>query len=367
MANLFLDGHKLLYHLETVQRWLKGGDIAPIHAEISPTSLCNQRCRFCYRDFDGHKYSMIGRDAFLALMKSLAKAGVKSCLLAGDGEPLVNKATPEAIVTGKKAGVDMALNSNGVLLTPVIAEKILPYLTWLRFSVMSTDPGHYAFIHGVPAGNLTKALDNIRECVRIKRRKKLGVTIGIQQVLLNENAMDVYREAKTAKEIGVDYYVLKPFSKHPLNDYDSATDLHIRYRKELEKAQSLSDKPQGSGVASGRRSRPRFSSIIRWNTFSDEGAREYDTCLGIPFIAQIGADGGFYTCCPFFGDKRFLFGNINEEPFEKILRGKKRREVMKRVLTEVNVHKDCMAYCRHHQVNKFLWQLTHEPKHVNFI
>jgi GTP 3',8-cyclase len=353
MANLFLDGHKLLYHLETVERWLSGEDIAPIHVEISPTSLCNQRCKFCYRDFDGHKYSMIKREVFLALMKSVAKAGVKSCLLAGDGEPLVNKATPEAILTGRRWGVDMALNTNGVLLTPEIAGKILPSLTWLRFSVMSTDPKHYAFIHGVPAHNLKVALDNIGECARIKREKKLSVTIGIQQVLLNENAMDVYAAAKTAKEMGVDYYVLKPFSKHPLNDYDSATDLHVKFKKELERAQALSDK--------------KFSSIIRWNTFSDEGEREYDTCLGVPFIAQIGADGGFYSCCPFFGDKRFLFGNVNDEPFEKILRSKKRKEVLRRVFTEVNVHKDCMAYCRHHQINKFLWQLTHEPKHVNFI
>jgi radical SAM protein with 4Fe4S-binding SPASM domain len=218
---------------------------------------------------------------------------------------------------------------------------------------MSTDPQHYSFIHGVPADNLAKALHNIRECVRIKRAKKLAVTIGIQQVLLNENAGDVYQEALTAKRIGVDYYVLKPFSKHPLNDYDSATDLHITYRKELEKAQKLSSK--------------KFTSIIRWNTFSDEGAREYDTCLGIPFIAQIGADGGFYSCCPFFGDERFLFGNINKQSFGAILRSKKRREVLKRVESDVNVHRDCMAYCRHHQINKFLWQLAHEPKHVNFI
>ena len=70
MAELFLDDTKLMYHLDIVEGWLKGKDIAPIHVEISPTSLCNQRCQFCYRDFDGHKDNTLSREVFLDLMRS---------------------------------------------------------------------------------------------------------------------------------------------------------------------------------------------------------------------------------------------------------------------------------------------------------
>jgi radical SAM protein with 4Fe4S-binding SPASM domain len=352
MEKLFLDGHKLLYHLDVVEQWLKGEDIIPIHVEISPTSLCNQRCRFCYRDFDGHKANILKPEVFLNLIKSLAKLGVKSVLLAGDGEPTLNKATPEAIVLGRKLGMDMALNSNGILFPEEISRQILPCLTWLRFSIMSANPQHYASIHGVPEEQLTQAVENIRKCVEIKKREKLAVTLGIQQVLLEDNGGDVYELAKLCKQIGVDYYVLKPFSKHPSNIYDSSTDLHIKYEDELKKAESLSD--------------ANFKVLIRWNTFSDKGERDYDKCLGIPFILQVGADGGIYSCCPLFGQPRFLFGNLYESSFEEILSSQRRKEVIKDIAENVNVH-ECMTYCRHHQINRFLWKLVNRPQHVNFI
>ena len=350
---LFLDGHKLLYHLDTVEKWQKGEDILPIHAEISPTSLCNQRCRFCYRDFAGHKANLLKRDVFLNLMRSLANLGVKSVLLAGDGEPLINKVTPEAILLGKKLGIDMALNTNGVLLSQEIARNILPALTWLRFSIMSTNPKNFSQIHGVDAAQLRQAIENIKKCVAIKRKHKLFVTLGIQQVLLKENARDVYREAKLAKEIGVDYYVLKPFSKHPDNRYDSRYDLQIKFKDELKRAEALSNN--------------RFKVIIRWNTFLDKGKRDYAKCLGIPFIVQIGADGGVYSCCPFFGNPRFCFGDLNKSPLEEILSAKRRKEVIRDIMENVNVHQECMTYCRHHQINRFLWKLANPPRHVNFI
>ncbi len=353
MSELFLDGHKLLYHLDTVERWLKGEDIIPIHAEISPTSACNQRCGFCYRDFDGHQADFLSREVFLGLMRSLAKIGVKSVLLAGDGEPLLNEVTTEAIILGKSLGLDMALNTNGVLLKEDIARRILPKLTWLRFSMMSSNPKNYSRIHGVLSGQLKQAVENIKKCVEIKKEKNLAVTLGIQQVLLRENAADVYKEARLSRRIGVDYYVLKPFSKHPANIYDSQEDLHIKYKDELEKAEGLSS--------------AKFKVIIRWNTFSDKGVRDYERCLGIPFIVQIGADAGVYSCCPFFGDKRFLFGNLNQRSLKEILSSRRRKEVISHIINKIDVRRACMTYCRHHQINKFLWNLVNPPRHVNFI
>lgn len=354
MSNeLFLDGHKLVYHLNTIEDWLKGKDISPIHVEISPTSSCNQRCIFCYRDFDGHKAKTLSEEVFIDLIKSMAEVGVKSCLIAGDGEPLLNKATPDAVVLGHKLGIDMALNSNAVLLTDEIIKKVLPALTWLRLSIMSADEETYKKIHGVKKDDLSVAINNIEKCVTEKKKRNLKVTIGIQQVLLPENAGQIYQEAKLAKDIGVDYYVLKPFSKHNENAYNSSENLSEKYRQDLERAENLSDK--------------NFTSIIRWNTFRDKGKREYHKCYGIPFIAQIGADGGFYSCCPFFYVERFSFGNLYKESFKKILAGQRRKKVIEDIVNNLDVHKECMTYCRHHQINKFLWDLKNVPEHVNFI
>lgn len=356
MAELFLDGCKLYHHLPTLNRWLAGEDIAPIHVEISPTNACNYRCLFCYADHSEHTMGTLPREPYLELMRSMGRMGVKSCLLAGDGEPLLNKACVESIRVGAEAGVDMALNSNGLALKLEISEQALKYLTWLRFSVMSVDADVYARLHGTRPESLEKVAENIAAAVAIKRRDRLDVTLGVQQVLLPENAAEVAETALWAKQLGADYYVLKPFSLHPFNeDYqpEQIEELPERYRTALLEAEQLTDDD--------------FTAIIRWQTFAGSPQRDYDKCLGLGFISQIAADGGVYSCCPFFGQERFLYGNIKENTFEDIWASSRRQDVVRDILDNIDVHNDCMSYCRHHQINRVLWDLTNRPAHVNFI
>lgn len=356
MARLFLDGSKLFHHLGPLNRYLSGEDIAPVHVEVSPTNACNMRCVFCYADHSEHAMGSIPGEAFLRLMDSMARMGVKSCLLAGDGEPLLNPATVDAIVRGREGGVDMALNTNGLAMGSRVSERVLGCLVWLRFSVMASDPETYGFLHGTDPGALDVVLENIARAVEAKRRHGHPVTIGIQQVLLPENARDVPRLARLARDIGVDYYVLKPFSLHPLNEGyrpQGVGVLHETFAEHLREAESLS----GNG----------FTAIVRWRTFSDRGERDYDRCLGLSFLAQIAADGGVYTCCPFFGNPRFLYGRIQDDDFERIWSSDRRRAVVRNVEETVDVHRDCMSFCRHHQINRVLWDLVHPPEHVNFL
>ena len=356
MAKLFLDGCKLYHHLETLNRFMAGQDIAPIHVEISPTNACNYRCVFCYADHSEHAMGTLPQEPFLKLMEDMGRMSVKSCLFAGDGEPLLNPACADAINKGRQSGIDMALNSNGLALRPQVSEKILPSLTWLRFSVMSVEPKKYAYLHGTRPESLQKAESNITAAVEIKKRDNLDVTLGIQQVLLPENGDEVFQIAQWAKNIGVDYYVLKPFSLHPFNkDYrpGQIEELPEKYAEQMKEAASLTDE--------------QFTSIIRWQTFSGSPKRDYDKCLGLSFISQIAADGGVYSCCPFFGQERFLYGNIKEQSFEEIWHGERRKQVVKDIYENIDVHRDCMSYCRHHQINRILWDLTNPPAHVNFV
>ncbi len=355
MGKLFLDGSKLFHHLEAVTKWSQGEPFAPIHVEVSPTSACNHRCQFCYADHGGHEKNFIPDNILLTLMKDMGAMGVKSCLFAGDGEPLLHKQCIEAVRTGKEAGVDMALNSNAVPLTEKLARQVLPHLTWMRFSIMSSDPVQYAKIHGTKAEDLERALANIQRAVEIKQAENLPVTLGIQQVLLPENGDTVAQLAERAREIGVDYYVLKPFSQHPANRYQGGDPLSLveRFALEVEKIPSLST--------------PTFASIFRRATFSDNGEREYDRCLGLPFISQIAGDGKVYACCPFFGEESFCYGDLRTTSFPEIWYGQQAKETQQRIAQHWDVKTNCMSYCRHHQINKLLWQQTHPPAHINFI
>lgn len=353
---LHLDGSKLFWHLDRVAEWRDNKEIFPVHVEISPTSKCNYRCIFCYADYAGHKSRIIPREVYLNLLRDMGNAGVRSCLLAGDGEPLVHPNTVEAIALGKESGLDMALNTNGFLLDPKTSESVLPHLEWLRISVMAKNPDIYGFLHGVPSKNVYTVLKNIESAATIKSQRNLKVTIGLQQVLLPENGEEAPMLARWAKEAGLDYYVLKPFSLHAGNshykDGVSAIFLRDKFREYLLKAE--------------QESCSSFQSIIRWNTFLDDGEKEYKLCLGLPFIAQVGADSKIYTCCPYFYNDNFAYGDLVKSSFNEIWMSDYAVSLRRQIAQTFDVSK-CMTYCRHHQINKQLWQLKNPPQHINFI
>ncbi len=352
MTQLFLDGSKLLHHIPRVSDWIEKKEIFPIHVEISPSSGCNQRCILCCVDYKKHKPGFLNRNVLLSLADDFAKYGVKSYLLAGEGEPLLNKHVPEFVQKCFSLGVDGALNSNAVLMNKDIAEKVLPCLTWARFTVQSPYSADYGYVHGTNSKDYKLALKNIEHAVHIKKKLKLDVTIGIQQILINENYDQVYDNAVLAKKLGVDYFTVKRFSKHPENSYDVPEDLYKKSKEQFEKCDSLTD--------------DSFSSIVRWNQFEGQCIRNYKKCIGLPFITQVLADGSISPCCMFFDDKSSNYGNLNEHSFSEIWLSDNKKKIMKYIENNVNVQ-NCMTYCRHHSTNIFLWQFMEKPSHINFI
>ena len=352
MTKLFLDGSKLVYHLDRVQDWLEGKEIFPIHVEISPSSACNQRCILCCVDYKGHRPEILSRDVLISLVSELSRNRVKSVLLAGEGEPLLNKNIAEFITKGSEKGINIALNSNAVLLTEELSEAILPHLIWARFTIQSPYPDKYAKIHVAKESDFYKVKENIQKAVAIKRRKKLSVTLGIQQILVNENWNDVYGNAKLSKSLGVDYFTIKRFSKHPDNMYDVPEDLYKRAIEQFKKCEKLTDE--------------NFKSLVRWNQFEVQCIRNYKKCIGLPFITQILANGDISPCCQFFDDNSKSLGNLYENTFSGIWLSERKRKVMKDIEENIDVSK-CMTYCRHHSTNMFLWQFFEPPAHSNFI
>ncbi len=352
MSELFLDGSKLIHHLPVVEKWKNGERFFPLHAEISPTSGCNQRCNLCYVDYLGHKAGFLPETIMNSLADSFGKVGVKSVLLAGEGEPTANKGIVSMIQRAHRNGVDMAINSNAVLLTKEMSEAIMPHLTWARFTFQASNPELYKKIHRGGKNDFEKATANVQEAVRVKRDNKLPVTLGTQQILINENYQNIYETAKLSKSLGVDYYVVKRFSKHPNNTYDVPEDLWQQAEEDLKRVEELTDS--------------NFKIIVRWNNFKNDCNRIYKKCIGTPFITQILADGKIYPCSQFFKDPNYCYGDLHTQSFEEIFLSERVTEVTKKIEREVNV-KNCISYCRHHSTNQFLWKIYDEPAHRNFI
>lgn len=348
-----IDSHKLIYHVERVYSWLKGNNIYPIYIEVGPAGGCNQRCIFCGLDYLGHKPSFINTSCWKKFVKEAVKKGVKSVLFSGEGEPLLHKEIDTLISYTYGVGIDVALASNGVLLSAELANRFLKYLTWLRISLDAGTPQIYSKIHRADKKQFSIVLENIKQAVEIKRKKKLKVTIGVQFLLLKENRRDIEKAVIIARELGVDYFSVKPYSKHPLSINEAGTEVNYARLLSLEKKLV-------------KYSTEDFTVVFRKGAMIRKYIkRPYRRCYGLPFWAYISSKGDIYPCSTFLGLKKYCLGNICDSSFKDIWEGERRKAVMDKLM-KMDANK-CRELCRLDEINRYLWNLKHPPEHINFI
>ena len=367
MNNLILDGHKLLWHKERVEAWLKGERIAPITIDCALTRRCNYRCVYCYGQLQANDEKKMTKDVIFKFLDDAAEIGVKAVSFVSDGESTCSASLNDAILRGKANGLDMALGTNGYLLKPGQLETILPALTYLRFNISAADPDNYSKIMGCKKECFYKVCNTIKDCVKIKKDNNLPVTIGLQMVLMPQFADQVIPLAKLGNQLEVDYLVIKHCSDDEngslgvnYTDYFNLIDI-------LKEAESLST--------------DKYQVKVKWSKVLSGGKRKYSRCYGPPFILQMSGSGLVAPCGMLFNRKyrKFHIGNITETSFKDIWLSDRYREVMDLIASDkFNAQTMCGTLCLQHKVNEFLWDLKHEggvlekaagnpPMHLNFI
>ncbi|MDD5130438.1 MAG: radical SAM protein [Candidatus Omnitrophica bacterium] len=349
-----IDSHKLMYHVPRVYQWLKGKNIYPIYIEIGLYGGCNHRCVFCAFGFFQYKPDILGETELRRFILEAAKRGVKSILYSGEGEPLLHKDAVGIINFTKKAGIDVALVTNGVLFDKEKAAGSLNSLSWLKVSLDAGTKKNYAAIHGTVKEDFDIVIKNLREAVKIRNQKNYSCVIGAQFLLIPKNYKEVLAAAKIVRDAGADYLVIKPYSRHPANRNTPA--LALRYR-DLARLEGELKKYEKSN----------FKIILRRNASESlEKKKPYAHCLGLPFAAHITARGDMYPCNLFLGKQNFAFGNIGKESFKNIWEGEKRKKVMARIYAKWDLT-GCRKACRLDEINGYLWGLKNPGSHVNFI
>lgn len=355
MDRFRIDSHKLMFHVDRVSRWLEGTDIYPLYAEISPAGGCNHRCTYCGLDYMGYKPRFLDSGILNTRISELGGLGLKSVMYAGEGEPFLHRDMAGIINHTKSSGIDVAVTSNGVLFDEETARRTLASITWIKFSVNAGTRETYAKVHGTRPDDFDRVISNIGAAVRIRNKLALSATIGMQMVLLPENASEAVALALKAKEAGADYLVIKPYSQHTRSvtrryesiDYRGYYSLH-------DELQKISD--------------VRFQVVFRQETMKklEQGPRPYDKCMALPFWTYIDAGGGVWACSAYLGDERFFLGDINSSSFDDIWKGEQRKKVMAFVSGSLDIS-CCRANCRMDEANRYLYELKNPPVHVNFI
>lgn len=347
-----MDSHKLIYHPDVVARWMQGENIYPIELEIGLTNACNHRCIFCAVDYTGYQPVMMDSQLLSKNLEELAPRGVKSIIYAGEGEPLLHRDAPDIINRTKSLGIDAAMSTNGVLLTPEVSRECLKSLTWVRFSTAGITDETYDKIHRGRHGDLAKVLFNMEEAVKIKREQGLHTTLGVQLLLLPDNKNEILQMGKELKRIGVDYFTIKPFSQHPQSQHI----LQVDYREMLELEKEVKElQTQDYKVYFRAHSMQKL-----------EQKRCYEHCWALPFMVYVDAKGNLWPCIVFMGKEELKYGNLNENSFVEIWEGSHRKEIVNYFM-HMDLEKNCRELCRLDEMNRYLNELKHPGEHVNFI
>src|SRR3972149_11720637 len=217
MDKFKIDSHKLIYHVGRVNDWLNGVNIYPVYVEISPVGICNHRCTYCAVDFVGYQNRTLDKEILKERLSEMASLGIRGIMYAGEGEPLLHKNISEIVQFTKKVGIDVAITTNGVLLKEEVADSLLRDTTWIKVSMDAATRETYSKIHRTKPDDFDRVIKNISDAVKIRKERGYRCTIGLQLLLLPENLNEVIPLANMAREIGVDYLVVKPYSQHPLS------------------------------------------------------------------------------------------------------------------------------------------------------
>lgn len=350
--NIKIDSHKLIYHPEVVTRWQRGENIYPLELEIGLTNACNHRCVFCAVDYTGYKPTLIDKQMLIDNLKELAPKGVKSIIYAGEGEPLIHKSAPEIINRTKEFGIDAAMSTNGVLLTPEVSKECLKSLTWIRFSTGGITNETYDRVQRGKPGDLQIVLNNMQEAVKVKKDQGATTTLGVQLLLLPDNKNEIVQMGKELKKIGVDYFTIKPFSQHP----QSQQILQVDYSEMLELEREVKELETKD-----------YKVFFRAHSMQKlQCKRGYKQCLALPFMVYVDAKGNLWPCIVFMGKEELKYGNLNEESFISIWEGEHRKKIMDYFMN-MDLEANCRELCRLDEMNKYLDELKHPGEHVNFI
>jgi len=357
-----IDSHKLSYHPLRVAQWIEAKDdinklkkIYPIYIEISPVGACNHRCTFCAVDYIGYKNIRWETELLKTRLSEMSKLGVKSIMFAGEGEPLLHKNLDDIIEHCSIVGIDSSITTNFVFLNEKNVYKIFKHASWVKISINAGTKETYAKVHRTKESDFTKVLENMKLAVKTKKENNLSCTIGAQMLLLPENKHEALTLAKTVKEIGINYLVIKPYSQHLFSK--TKTYKNVDYNPMLSLEQELE-----------KLNDENFNVVFRSNTMKKlDTGHAYKKCYSTPYFwAHLMANGDLYGCSAYLQQSKFCYGNIKENTFQSVWESEKRQKSILYVRDKLNIE-GCRTNCRMDEVNAHLWRVKHPNEHDNFI
>lgn len=300
---------------------------APLVVEFDTTEACMMACPGCISEDLVNHHTSFSNERIMQLAEEMVTAGVKAVIMIGGGEPLAHPMAGKFINYLGEHDVHVGITTNGVLIGRYI-EQIAKYSSWTRISMdAGTSETFYKLRPGKSGVNyFDEIVQNITNLNQIKKGR-VGYSYLIRTEAdgcgIKSNISEIYIAAKLAKEIGCDYFEVKPSynyaggQAHSLVKHDK---IRMEEAKEqINKIQELAD--------------DKFQ-IIKAITLDDSlncverrQVKTYHKCPMAEFRTLI-TPSGVYLCPYWRGKDRFRLGNVQEESFLDMWNSERRKEVI---------------------------------------
>jgi len=328
---------KILVHTERILSIINNEDVAQIVVGIDISNICNNDCIWClYKHYRAKHNTLMSKKSIFKIIPELKKAGVLALCFSGGGEPTVNKQCSNALIYARNQGLEVSLNTNGMLLDK-ITDEALRSLKYLRVSLDSGSNETHNILHQ------PKKLNSFNYIINSLKRicKKNLTTVGIGFLVHKLNCNEIYSLAKLLDEIRCDYIQIRPLKNISLSKDDlEAVHEQIKLIKQNLKIHVYE-------------SFSKMTDTINKNT-------TFSKCYIKHLVSSIGPDGYVYPCCELRGIKPI--GNINSLQFSEIWNSHKHKSIMQ----TINI-KDCPP-CKYAKSNEMIENfIVNDNIHKNFI
>lgn len=329
---------------ERIRQYFGGEKIGPWVIEMDPTTACNLACHDCI-SANLLNQGGIDRERIKDLAREFKEMGVRAVVLIGGGEPMAHAEFGTLLDYFHEVGIHVGVTSNGTLIERYL-DRLAEKTKWVRISVDAGSEEVFQEFRPSPSGRslFSTVMDGMRELGK-RKKGKLGYSFLVLSKTANgevthTNVYDIAKAAHLAKEIGCDYFEVKPSfdMMHFLVNHSES--VHEVVRDQLRQIAPL--------ASDGFR-------IISPYTLGEalEGTsvqrKEYTRCL-VSDIRTVVTPSGVYVCPYHRGNLNMRVGDINKDSMQNVWFGDKRAATMRRVNPSIH----CSFHCIRHNSNLLL-------------
>jgi len=329
-------GLKILWHTAKFEALKNGKITAPIYVRLKPTNRCNHHCSFCsydpiegdksVRDDMNNRTDELSKSKLLEILSDFRDMGVKAVTYSGGGEPLLHPNIEEAMKKTLEYEIDLSIITNGQRLSEERA-SILANAHWVRISSDASDAQSFSEIRRVPEEWFYDLTDNIRNFAKIKNPK---CELGINFVVHQKNADQVYRSVKHFKDLGVNHVKITP--KWVSNFLEYHLPIKDSVLEQVSRAKDLSEKNFAV-----------YDTYENDFSLSSVAERKYTKCYIMQITPAIGANNIVYFCHDKAYSKSGALGSIKNQSFKDLWFSDEARKIF--------MNFNPKEYCKHHCAN----------------